>query len=348
MQQHLLGVWILVALLAWANGANDVSKGVATLTGGGLASARRAVIWGTAWTAAGGIAAIFWGGELINAFSRGYLAPDFHVDLAFVAGTLSGAVIWVLLASRLALPVSTTHALLGGLVGAALFSGGWQNLHIAAVTSKALLPLLVSPLLAILLCTLLALIASAVVAAQPRLRRDPSAIPSDPRGDSNRSWTALHWCSGAATSFARGLNDVPKLAAFLVLALSLTSQATGADMTRIGPPMVAVIIIMSMGGLWGGYRVLHVLAYRITPLDAKRGFFANAATSALVLAASPLGLPVSTTHVSTGALIGMRLNGGRRPASADALMSVLWAWLATLPFSAAVSALTIGVLRAGR
>lgn len=344
MNEHLLGVWILVALLAWANGANDVSKGVATLTGGGLASARRAVVWGTVWTAAGGIAAIFWGSRLVTTFSRGYLGSGFDVDVAFIAGTLTGAASWVLLASRVGLPVSTTHALLGGLVGAALTSGGWQNLNVAAVISKALLPLLLSPLLAVLLCTLLVL-GGAVFALRSRRAGVRSPEADAPRSDRALPWTALHWLSAAATSFARGLNDVPKLAAFLVLALSLTSQETAADVARIGPPMVAVTLIMSLGGLWGGYRVLHVLAYRITPLDAKRGCFANAATSALVLLASPFGLPVSTTHVSTGALIGVRLNGGHRPANADALMSVLWAWLATLPFSAAVSALTIGMVR---
>ncbi len=344
MNEHLLGVWILVALLAWANGANDVSKGVATLTGGGLASARRAVVWGTVWTAAGGIAAIFWGSRLVSTFSRGYLGPGFDVDVAFIAGTLTGAASWVLLASRVGLPVSTTHALLGGLVGAALTSGGWQNLNVAAVISKALLPLLLSPLLAVLLCTLLVLSVQAVFALRSRLAGVRSSEADAARSDRALPWTTFHWLSGAATSFARGLNDVPKLVAFLVLALSLNSSAA-ADVARIGPPMVAVTIIMSLGGLWGGYRVLHVLAYRITPLDAKRGCFANAATSALVLLASPLGVPVSTTHVSTGALIGVRLNGGHRPANADALMSVLWAWLATLPFSAAVSALTIGMVR---
>ena len=84
---------------------------------------------GPAWTALGGIAAILWGGELLSAFGRVYLAPGFQVDLSFIAGTLAGAASWVVMASRLALPVSTTHALLGGLVGAALCTGGWQALH---------------------------------------------------------------------------------------------------------------------------------------------------------------------------------------------------------------------------
>ncbi|MCI0400392.1 MAG: inorganic phosphate transporter [Gammaproteobacteria bacterium] len=344
MNEQLAGVWILVALLAWANGANDVAKGVATLVGGRLASARLAVLWGTVWTAGGGIAAILWGSKLVSAFSHGYLAPDFDVDLVFVAGSLVGAASWVLLASRLALPVSTTHALLGGLVGAALSTGGWQTLHLAAVTNRALVPLLISPLLAVMLCGLLAPTVRGSVAVYTRYRSDRSPRDYQSLQESAWLWMVLHWFSGAVTSFARGLNDVPKIAAFLVLSLSITS-ASGAESVMIAPSMTAVTLIMAAGGLWGGFRVLHVLAHRITSLDATGGFVANAATSALVLMASPLGLPVSTTHVSTGALLGVRLSGGGKPAVADALMNVLWGWLITLPFSAMVSAITICAVR---
>jgi len=163
-------VWLvigLVLMLAWANGANDIAKGVATLVGNGTASAKGAVLWATLWTILGGLASIVWGAALLKAFSSGYLSPGFRVDLAFVGCTMVGAAGWVLIATRFGLPVSTTHALLGGVVGAVWVAAGVEGLRVDAVTQKALLPLLVSPLIAIGLCALLLLIARYVATRIP-------------------------------------------------------------------------------------------------------------------------------------------------------------------------------------
>jgi len=160
-------------LLAWANGANDISRGVATLVGNGTTHARRAVLWGTLWTMLGGLAALVWGTALINAFTKGFLNPSFIIDLTLVAGVILGATAWVGFATRAGLPVSTTHALLGGIVGAALMgteaANGAGNLHTSAVTSKALLPLLISPLIAIGLCVVLLLTMRYVAKKNTRL-----------------------------------------------------------------------------------------------------------------------------------------------------------------------------------
>ena len=138
-------ITLLVVTLAWVNGANDVAKGVATLTGSGASNVKRAILWGTLWTVMGGVAAVLWGSALVSTFSSGFLAPGFRVDLAFVAGTLMGASVWILIATRLGLPVSTTHALLGGVIGAVLMAAGPDGLRATAVANKAMLPLLVSP-----------------------------------------------------------------------------------------------------------------------------------------------------------------------------------------------------------
>ena len=348
-------VFALVLMLAWANGANDIAKGVATLVGNGTANARRAIIWGTLWTLAGGLTAIAWGTALVTTFSSGYLSPGFPVDVTFLFSTLLGAAIWVFAATRLSLPVSTTHALLGGVIGSALTAAGPGALRTAAVANKALLPLLVSPLIAIGLCALLLLAARFVAKKIPawspgccepeEWRRNPYICARQPKmqyqlGRAERVWTALHWLSGGTTSFARGLNDVPKIAAFLILAVAIIPGIGGV----FGPSnsmwaIVAVTIAMAGGCLWGGFRILDVLAHRITPLDAGSGLVANMGTSMLVLAASPLGLPVSTTHVSTGALMGVRWTERTRPNHADALKMILFGWIVTLPVTAVMAAL---------
>lgn len=344
-------VMIVIFALAWANGANDVAKGVATLTGSGVSNAWRAIVWGTVCTFAGGLAAAVWGAALVSTFSNGFLSAGFPVTLGFVGGVIVGAAAWVLLATRLSLPVSTTHALLGGIVGTVLVLAGPEGLRTAAVANKALLPLLLSPLLAIALCWALLFTGRFIEQRIPAWRPDCCAAEdwrrnpfvcaenqrSVPSQTTQRVLILLHWLSGGATSFARGLNDVPKIAAFLILVLALTP---GLPFSTAGNawPIVAVAVVMGLGGLWGGMRVLHVLAHRISPLNSVRGLAANLGTSLLVLGATPLGLPVSTTHVSTGALIGVRWSDRIKPERGDALKLVLFGWLITFPVAGGIAA----------
>jgi PiT family inorganic phosphate transporter len=357
LNPEVLWIVVPVLLLAWANGANDVSKGVATLVGSGAAKGRHALLWGTLWTVLGGVAAIFWGAALVGTFSSGFLATGFPVSTAFISGALAGAIAWVLLATRFGWPVSTTHALLGGIVGAALVIDGPQGVRGVAVANKALLPLLLSPLAAIVLCGFLLWLGRAVARRIPAWRpgccereawmRNPYVCADQGQRSntgSQRVWTAVHWCSAGATSFARGLNDVPKIAAFLML--TLASGVSGE--ASVGNPAFAlamVATVMGLGGIWGGRRVLGVLAHRVTALDPGRSLVANLGTSVLVLAASPLGLPVSTTHVSTGSLLGIRWAGGRQPVEGDALRSILFAWVVTLPVAGLIAALATVLLR---
>lgn len=345
----------LVFALAWANGANDIGKGIATLVGNGTTHAKRALWWGTFWTIGGGLFAVIWGSALLKTFSSGFLAPEFNVDLVFIASALIGATGWIIVATRLALPVSTTHALLGGVVGATLVVAGPSGLRMGAVAYKALLPLLIAPLLAIGLCTLLLLLARYVTTKIPawhpgccpheEWQRNPFVCSTQsgqnrPSPWVERIWLGLHWFSSGVTSFARGLNDVPKIAAFLVLTLSLAPgvQASVLDPSALFWPILLVTGVMGLGALWGGTRILNVLAHRVTPLDASSGLVANAGTSILVLIASPLGLPVSTTHVSTGALMGVRWTNKQKPSQADALKLVLFGWVVTLPIAALLAA----------
>jgi PiT family inorganic phosphate transporter len=348
MNAQLCAITLPVLLLAWANGANDVSKGVATLIGSGLAKPTPAILWSTFCTLLGGVAAVFWGSALAANFARGYLATDFRPDAAFVAGALCGAFGWVGIATRRGLPVSTTHGLLGGISGAALSQAGPDGLNGGAVASKALLPLLASPLLAILLCGALLLavrwLAERIPAWRPgcctpvEWQADPFRCAEED-ASANRFRIALlhwlHWLSSGAVSFARGLNDVPKIAAFLILAL----PALGLSQTETTFWAVGTVTAAMVGGsLWGGMRVARVLAFRVAELDAGRGLAANLSTSLLVLAASPLGLPVSTTHVSTGSLMGVRFADRSHPRQADALRAILIAWLVTLPAAALIGA----------
>ena len=344
-------VWVALPILglAWVNGANDVAKGVSTLIGSGTAQPSRAIWWGTAWTLLGGLAAVVWGTKLANTFGGGFLAPDFALSREFIVGALSGAFAWVLLATVFGLPVSTTHALLGGTVGAALMAAGPTGLRVGVIANKALLPLALSPLLAIGVCWLLLWMARWVGQRVPAWRPGCCArtdwqanpfvcAPEQTAQDklAARLWTGLHWLSGAATSFARGLNDVPKIAAFLIVAVAAGGAASATD--NVAPAFLLVSLSMAIGSVWGGLRVAKVLAHRVTRMDNAQGLTANLGTSLLVLAATPLGLPVSTTHVSTGALFGIRWTQRAQPTQRDALRWILFAWVVTLPVAAVIAA----------
>lgn len=353
--------------LAWANGANDNFKGVATLFGSGGATYRRALAWATATTLAGSIASVLLAQSLVARFSGRGLVPDELAGTpALMLAVALGAALTVLLATRLGLPVSTTHGLLGGLTGAGLVAASGQ-VNIAALGWGFVVPLLLSPAAAIALagalyvlcrrarlrlgvseewCLCIGEAEPAVIPAGPLLAaapREPAGSPLITVGPGERCrrryaghvcgvsaqalLNALHFASAGAVSFARGLNDTPKIAA-LLLAL-----------TALGPAFAALVVglAMALGGLLAARRVAETMSRRITPLNDGQGFAANAVTAALVIAASRFGLPVSTTHVSCGALFGIGLVTGQ--ADHRTVAKILLSWILTLPLAATLSAL---------
>src|SRR5579883_790672 len=134
------------AAIAYVNGANDVSKGIATLAGSGVTSLRRAVMWGTLWTGIGGIAAAFLAHAMLQTFGKGLLSPGVQVTFGAAMASIAGAALWVGLSTRKGLPVSTTHGIVGSVIGVALAAYGLHGVNWTSLSSKILLPLLLSPL----------------------------------------------------------------------------------------------------------------------------------------------------------------------------------------------------------
>ena len=361
---------LLAGLLAFANGSNDVSKGIATLVGSGVTNFRTAVVWGTAWTVAGGLVAAFATQRLVATFSgAGFLAAPIS-GAAFPTAVAAGAIAWILFASRTGLPVSTTHAIAGALAGAGIVSQGASALHWAFLARKVALPLALSPLIsAALIYAVFPLIHRGVLRAQaycvcierrfaiaaaggmamsPVSGAEISSTVVSPTADCDVSPTvtarvdaldALHWFSSALTSFARGVNDTPKIVA-LGIAASAGLGISGFSFYAL------VAAAMGAGSLAAGFRVTETLARRVTPMSPAEGFCANLVTTLLVGLASVAALPVSTTHVSSGAIIGIGLHRGASAVRWPTVRDMLLAWLVTLPVAALVGGLACGVLRA--
>jgi PiT family inorganic phosphate transporter len=351
----LLAVLIVaVALLAWANGANDNFKGVATLYGSGALGYRAALGWATAATLAGSALSLAIAGGLQARFAGyGILPQELEASLPALASIALAGAATILLASRLGLPTSTTHALTGALLGVALAAGTpWSAL--APMGLLFALPLILGPVLAIALAW-----PAARLAAKSRLRdpaSDPCAclttvapaaapgaslasvatpllvvgeradcerdLPGAPALTVRSAAHAMHVLSAGTVCFARAVNDTPKIAT-LLLAVPATGRWGGLGL---------VAVAMAAGGCLGARRVAETMSRRITTIPHGQGLLANAVTAGLVLAASPLGLPLSTTHVSCGSIFGIAL--ARRSAERRTVATILAAWLTTLPLGA--------------
>jgi inorganic phosphate transporter, PiT family len=365
-------LFLATCFVAYSNGANDNFKGVASLFGSRTCTYRTAIVWATVTTFAGSVAAIFLAETLLNKFSGKGLVPDALTNSGpFVLAVALGAGATIILATLLGFPVSTTHGLTGALVGAGFAAKGQVN--IGALGKSFVLPLVLSPALALAvgaglylgfrwlrlrlgiqkeLCVcvgverqVLAMPQPAgVFAAQsmPQLAIVASSETSCTQRYAGRFFglsagglvNALHFLSAGAVSFARGLNDTPKIAALLAIATTL-------DM-RWG--LVWIAIAMALGGLLSARKVAQTMSYKITGMNPGQGFTANLSTALLVTTASVHGLPVSTTHVSVGALLGMGIV--THQAKWRPVLGVVASWIITLPCAALLSALVYRVLRA--
>jgi inorganic phosphate transporter, PiT family len=358
-------------LVALANGANDNFKGVATLHGSGTLGYRRALLWATVTTLSGSLAALLLSGGLVQRFSgRGLVPSEVVADPRFLFAVALGAAGTVLLATRLGFPISTTHALAGALVGSGMVLAGPDRLSYSTLGSAFVAPLLLSPVLALGAAAMLYVafrttrralgideqtcvcvggveqlgtyvpgagavrLQSGIVIAVDQLERCERRYVGRVLGFTAQSLLdRLHVLSAGAVGFARGLNDTPKIAALLVTARVL----------EVPTGMAVVAITMAMGGLLAR-RVAHTMAFGITGMNHGQGFSANLVTAALVTMASPLGLPVSTTHVSCGALFGIgSVNGEARWRT---VVQVLGAWVITLPVAALLAAAMAAAQRA--
>lgn len=362
-------LFIAVLFLAYSNGANDNFKGVATLFGSGTTDYRKALTWATVATFAGSLTATVLAATLIKMFSGKGLVPDTLIeDPHFLVSVGIAAAATVLLATLTGFPISTTHALTGALVGAGL-TAAFGSVQFGLLGKSFFLPLIASPILAVMLALIV----------YPTLRFTRTRLGVQRQlclcvGNSYESvqvqsggeavlratgmklsvgeleqcreryqgtlvgvncqvlLNGLHFLSGGAVCFARGLNDTPKIVGLLAASHFLPL-----------PVSVSLVgVVMALGGIISARKVAETMSKKITGMNDGQGFSANLVTSFLVLAASRWGLPVSTTHVSCGALFG--IGTVNRQAHWKTIGAILLAWVTTLPLSAGLGALAYWLL----
>ena len=349
--------------LAYVNGANDNFKGVATLFGSGASDFKRALYWATLTTFLGSLTALFLSKGLVAAFSGKGLVSDSLTKMpVFLLSVALGSALTVCLATVTGFPISTTHALVGGLVGAGIASG--QSVHFKTLSSSYFLPLLFSPVIsvfltrvihpvfqyicricavngetclcidgkdeivefapggsAVLKSTRLALTVDQVSVCETRYKGRFLGISAQEVLD------RAHYLTAGAVGFARGLNDTPKLVALLI----------AAQLLNIHNAIPLAGIAIALGGLLNARKVAQTMSRKITPMNHGQGFTANLVSAFLVTVASFLSLPVSTTHVTCGSIVGIGLVSGKT--KWGVVRNIGLAWLTTLPLSAFLSAM---------
>lgn len=365
----LVLLFLSACFLAYSNGANDNFKGVATLFGSGTTNYKKAINWATITTFSGSVAAIFLANELVKNFSGKGLVPNELITMPIFAIAIAfGAALTVFIATKIGMPISTTHSLVGGLFGAGVMAVGSQ-FNFEKLGSTFLMPLIVSPLMAAILSLIAYLvfkffrkqlgvtkktnlsihkkqtinIASVNMDNSSTLKSNASleATINDKvetyEGEilglsSQKALDSLHYLSAGVVSFARGLNDTPKIVGLLLIINTIDIKWS----------MIIIAIVMAIGGLLNAKKVGVTMSKKITPMNSGQGFTANLITGLLVTTASVHGLPVSTTHVSVGSIFG--IGTATKKADYKMISKILLSWLLTLPMAAIISGILFKLL----
>jgi PiT family inorganic phosphate transporter len=315
----------LIALIAVAlafdflNGLHDAANSIATIVSTRVLPAQYAVLWAAFFNF---VAFLFFGLHVAQTIGTGIVSADV-VDSAVIFGALMGAICWNLITWWLGIPSSSSHALIGGLAGAGIMKAGvgaivWTGL---GVTGAAIV---FSPLLGYFLALALVLAVSWTF-----VRSTPLAV--------NNTFRVLQFISAALYSLGHGGNDAQKTMG--IIAVLLYSQGMLGDTFSV--PLWVILTCqaaMALGTLFGGWRIVHTMGSRITRLHPVQGFCAEAGGAATLFVATYFGIPVSTTHTITGAIVGV---GAARKVSAvrwNVASNVVTAWILTMPATALIGA----------
>ena len=320
----LIGLIAVAFAFDFLNGLHDAANSIATVVSTRLLKPVHAVLFAGFFNFAAYFLTITFPSlhAVASTIGQGLIAKDL-VTPAVVFGALVGAMFWNVVTWLKGIPSSSSHALVGGMIGSGVAHAGFTGVQWSGL-NKTLIAIVLSPVLGMILSMLIMLLSSWL------FRRASN------RG-AERSFRALHLISSGTYSLSHGLNDAQKTMGIITVLLFSTGYLHGAFEV---PHWVAIscYIAMGLGTLTGGWKIIETMGSRITKLSQHQGFSASLGGSVMVFAASLFGIPVSTTHTITGCIIGA---GVARRASAvrwGVAQNVLIAWIITIPASAAVGA----------
>ncbi len=320
----LIGLIVLALAFDFLNGLHDAANSIATVVATKLLGPVQAVAFAAFFNFAAYFLTLAWPQlhAVADTIGKGLIDQDL-VTPSVVFGALVGAMFWNVVTWLKGIPSSSSHALVGGIVGAGVCHAGLTGVQWTGL-NKTLIAIVLSPTLGMILSMLIMLVSSWL------LVRSSASM-------AERTFRSLHLVSSAAYSLSHGLNDAQKTMGIITVLLYSTGYLTGEFEV---PHWVAIscYIAIGCGTMMGGWRIIETMGSRITKLSQHQGFSASLGGSIIIFTASALGIPVSTTHTITGCVIGA---GVARRASAvrwGVAQNVVTAWVITIPCSAAVAA----------
>ena len=319
----MLSVVIIAIVIAlvfdFLNGMNDAANSIATVVSTKVLPPLVAVIWAAFFNFA---AVFFFGVHVANTIGKGIVDPVI-VNEFLVLSALVGAVIWVYICTYFGLPISVSHALIGGLMGPALLVGGADALIPAGVT-KVLLFIVLSPLIGMVLSYFLMYLTILIFRG-----RSPRKVDSVFRG--------LQLVSSAVFSLGHGTNDAQKTMGIIAILLYSTGRL-GSEFYVPTWVILASYSAISIGTLAGGWRVIRTLGMSLTHLKPVHGFCAETAGAITIIGSSLGGIPVSTTHTITGSIMGVGMTRRLSAVNWGVAGKIILAWVLTIPGTIALSA----------
>jgi PiT family inorganic phosphate transporter len=325
----LIGLIVVALAFDFLNGLHDAANSIATVVATRLLSPFKAVAFAAFFNFTAYFLSVVFPSlhKVAETIGKGIIDKDL-VTPSVVFGALVGAMFWNVVTWWRGIPSSSSHALVGGLVGAGVAHAGISGIQWAGL-NKTVVAIFLSPMLGMLLSMLLMLLTSWLFKG------------ATPRG-AEGSFKMLHLASSATYSISHGLNDAQKTMGVITVLLYSTGYLQG-DFHVPHWVAVSCYVAISLGTLSGGWKIIQTMGTRITKLSQHQGFSASAGGSIMVFAASLLGIPVSTTHTITGCVIGA--GTARRTSSVrwGVAGNVMTAWIITIPASATVGALFYGL-----
>ncbi len=322
MSFGVIATLVIVALLFdFMNGFHDAANSIATIVSTRVLKPFQAVVWAAAFNF---LAYFLFHLTVAKTIGKGTVDPSI-VDHYIIFGALIGAIVWNVITWFYGIPSSSSHALIGGLVGATVAKVGFGGLIMGGVL-KIIAFIFIAPFLGFVIGGTIMVIVSWLCRNMPARRVD-------------KYFRRLQLLSAAAYSLGHGGNDAQKTVGIIWMLLIAAGVSQASDAAPPSWVVFSCYAAMGVGTMFGGWRIVKTMGNRITKLNQARGFSANSGGAITLFMATALGIPVSTTHTITGAIAGVGSTRGSRRVRWGVAGGIVWAWILTIPCSAAMAAL---------
>ena len=310
---------LLAVIFGFWTGFTDAAYATATIIATKAVKTNRAILISTVGSLIG---MTVFGSAVAKTIGTGIVSEGFASGEVIIATLLAALIFDVITSWIYALPISETHVLIGGLIGAGVAAGGWEIIEVGGIINKVVIPLLTSPFIAII-------VAFGVTGLIIR------AFRNRPASKMNKRFKRLQPIATFFFAITDASNDAQKVMGIMTMLLFYYGHIS----EFVVPPWVIILsyIAIASGVVFGGWRIVKTMATKITRVRPYQGFSSDVSSSLILGTAAYLGIPMSSTHISNGTLIGIGLTRGKKSVNWGTLRSIIWAWILSAPMSAVIS-----------